>query len=117
MGVALSRLRNISVAAAMVAAMTVTLPAEIAHATNEVFCAGRRDFLIITWHTSISRGISCFANAGYVNILGGTWVDEISTGNNDIIYDDMNGDRVFIKRWTVERYWDMPRHVKGFTIL
>ena len=48
----------------------------------------------------------CAANAGTLSL--GEWVDQISTGNNDVRYFDRNGAVVDIPRWHVVTYPNSP---------
>ncbi|MEU7106376.1 beta/gamma crystallin domain-containing protein, partial [Streptomyces sp. NPDC046215] len=44
-------------------------------------------------------------------------VDKISTGNNDLIYYDANGDSVKIERWHEITFPNRPPKVKAIEIL
>ncbi|MGN9780616.1 beta/gamma crystallin domain-containing protein [Nonomuraea sp. ZG12] len=57
----------------------------------------------------------CYANKGTMSVR--LWVDQISTGNNDIKYLDYNGAKVRIKRWTIMKFPNRPPHVDSITIL
>ncbi|WP_316528162.1 beta/gamma crystallin domain-containing protein [Kitasatospora brasiliensis] len=56
------------------------------------------------------------ANGGRTS-FGSWWVDRISTGNNDLIYYDVNGDSVKIPRWTDITDPNRPSQVKDIEIL
>lgn len=111
-------LRGPAVAVALAAAIAVTLPAGAAHAINKVDCGDRDDFLKVTGHTSgipWRRQVRCYANAGTVEVR--LWVDQISTGNNDVVYFDENRDVVEIKRWTIMNFPNRPPNVRNIKIL
>jgi Streptomyces killer toxin-like. len=103
-------------AATLAALFAVNLPAAPAHAINSVPC-NRHDYLKITGHygNNPRRVQFCFANAGTVPL--NLWVDQFSTGNNDIEYLDFNGQKIRIRRWTVINYPNRPPHVRSVTIL
>jgi len=103
-------------AATLAALFAVNLPAVPAHAINSVPC-NRSDYLKITGHYGGTRRPIqyCYANAGTAFV--GLWVDQFSTGNNDIEYLDYNGAKIRIRRWTVITYPNRPPHVRTVTIL
>lgn len=101
---------------AAAATITVTIPAGPAFAINEVECRAGENFLKIWSHMSGRDRVRCFANRGKMN-FGGWWVDRISTGNNDLIYSDANGDSVRINRWTDISYPNRPPKVDAIEIL
>jgi hypothetical protein len=107
--------RMAATALAAAAAFTVLLPGT-ALAINQVACGGRNDLLKIWSHLNGQVSVDCYANAGLTS-FGGWWVDQISTGNNDLRYYDANGDVVRINRWTVISYPNRPPKVDVIEIL
>ncbi|MFF8828071.1 beta/gamma crystallin domain-containing protein [Streptomyces sp. NPDC015131] len=109
--------RSAVVAVSAAAAFTVMLPAGNAYAINEVECRGGENFLKIWSHSGGGRhSVDCYANRGRMD-FGGWWVDRISTGNNDLIYYDANGDSVRINRWTDITFPNRPPKVNSIEIL
>ncbi|MFB6989298.1 beta/gamma crystallin domain-containing protein [Streptomyces sp. NPDC056230] len=90
--------RSAAVAFAAAATFTMTMPTGNAFAIDHVACRGGENFLKIWSHNGGSQSVDCYANAGRTD-FGGWWIDKISTGNNDLIYYDANGDSVKIERW------------------
>jgi hypothetical protein len=110
------KLRNSFVVAALAAVFMANLPAGTAHAINMVDCGSRTDFLKLTGHDSWpATRVRCYANKGTMSVR--LWVDQISTGKNDIEYLDYNGAKVRIKRWTIRNFPNRPPHVDSITIL
>ncbi|MEV4433026.1 beta/gamma crystallin domain-containing protein [Streptomyces sp. NPDC049555] len=108
--------RSAAVALATAAAFTVTMPTGNAYAIDHVECRGGEDFLKIWSHNGGRQSVDCYANRGRTN-FGGWWVDKISTGNNDLIYYDANGDSVKIERWHVITFPNRPPKVNSIEIL
>ncbi|MFD7027365.1 beta/gamma crystallin domain-containing protein [Streptomyces sp. NPDC059917] len=108
-------LRSAAVAFAAAASFTLTIPGN-AYAINHVECRGGENFLKIWSHSGGSNSVDCYANAGRTD-FGGWWVDKISTGNNDLIYYDANGDSVRIDRWTEITFPNRPPKVNSIEIL
>ncbi|WP_406500433.1 oxidoreductase [Streptomyces sp. NBC_00846] len=109
----ISRTRNVArtAAATLAAAVAFTLagPAGTASAIDHVTCDPDAGFLKIWSHNSSGRqSVDCYANRGKTN-FGGWWVDQISTGNNDVKYYDANGDVVKITRWNNVKYRNVPK--------
>ncbi|MFI2608711.1 beta/gamma crystallin domain-containing protein [Kitasatospora sp. NPDC018619] len=103
-------------ALAAAAALTVAVPSGNAFAIDHVECRGGENFLKIWSHNGNRQSVDCYANAGRTS-FGNWWVDRISTGNNDLIYYDANGDSVRIPRWTDITYPNRPPLVKDIEIL
>ncbi|MFD9597330.1 beta/gamma crystallin domain-containing protein [Kitasatospora sp. NPDC086009] len=108
--------RSLAVALATATAFTITLPSGNAYAINHVECVGGEDFLKIWSHLDGRQSVDCYANAGRTS-FGNWWVDRISTGNNDLIYYDANGDSVRIDRWHDITFPNNPPKVKDIQIL
>ncbi|GAA1944818.1 beta/gamma crystallin domain-containing protein [Kitasatospora viridis] len=107
---------SMAVALAAAAALTVSAPSS-AYAIDHVACDGNRnDLLKIHSHLDGRDSVDCYANAGTTD-FGGWWVDEISTGNNDLVYSDANGDSVRVNRWTDITYPNRPPKVTRIQIL
>ncbi|MFF4498516.1 beta/gamma crystallin domain-containing protein [Streptomyces sp. NPDC001546] len=88
-----------------------------AFAIDHVECRGGEDFLKIWSHSGDGRSsVDCYANKGRTG-FGSWWVDRISTGNNDLIYFDANGDSVRINRWTDITFPNRPPKVDSIEIL
>jgi len=113
--------RKIVVASVMAGAAATTAVAVTgtpALAINPVPC-GRSDFLRISVHTGdlpIRWYSSCYANRG-ITYVGNVWLDEISTGNNDVKLYDYNGSVVHVGRWWVITYPNAPKHIWAVEIL
>ena len=107
-----------AVAAAIAAtAVTMIVPTGTAFAIDQVPCHPDEAFLKI-W-AAPSNGderVFCYANAGKID-FGGWWVNKISTGNNDLIYYDANGDAVKIERSTEISFPNRPPKVAAIEIL
>ncbi|MFD5465948.1 beta/gamma crystallin domain-containing protein [Kitasatospora sp. NPDC127059] len=106
---------SLTAALAAAAAFTVAVPSN-AYAIDHVECRGGENFLKIWSHSDGRNSVDCYANAGRMS-FGSWWVDRISTGNNDLIYYDANGDSVKIPRWTDISYPNRPPKVKDIEIL
>ncbi|MGV9270209.1 beta/gamma crystallin domain-containing protein [Kitasatospora sp. NPDC003701] len=107
---------SMAVAFAAAATLTVAVPGN-AFAIDHVACDGNRnDFLKIWSHLDGRDSVDCYANGGSIG-FGGWWVDRISTGNNDLVYSDANGDSVRINRWTDIRFPNHPPKVNSIRIL
>ncbi|MFF1798702.1 beta/gamma crystallin domain-containing protein [Kitasatospora sp. NPDC058263] len=100
---------------AAAAALTVAVPSS-AYAIDHVECRGGENFLKIWSHLDGRQSVDCYANGGRTD-FGSWWVDRISTGNNDLIYYDANGDSVRINRWTDITFPNRPPLVKSIEIL
>jgi Beta/Gamma crystallin len=116
----MTRMRKIvsssAAAIAAAAALTVAVPAGNAYAIDEVPCRDGAGYLQIEGHDEFGISFTdCFANAGRHD-WGSRWVSRITTGNNDIVFYDVNGSTVSIKRNTVYQPSNAA-HVSGFTIL
>ncbi|MGW2679197.1 beta/gamma crystallin domain-containing protein [Streptomyces sp. NPDC001436] len=108
--------RSAAVAFAAAASLTLTVPGN-AFAIDHVECRGGEDFLKIWSHSGDGRSsVDCYANKGRTG-FGSWWVDRISTGNNDLIYFDANGDSVRINRWTDITFPNRPPKVDSIEIL
>ncbi|MYT20113.1 oxidoreductase [Streptomyces sp. SID7760] len=107
--------RSAAVALAAAASLTLTLPGN-AFAIDHVECRGGENFLKIWSHSGGRDSVDCYANNGRIG-FGGWWVDRISTGNNDLIYYDANGDSVRINRWTDITFPNRPPKVDSIEIL
>ncbi|MFE4517022.1 beta/gamma crystallin domain-containing protein [Kitasatospora sp. NPDC056783] len=108
---------SLTVAFAAAAAFTVAVPSGNAFAIDHVPCDGNRnDFLKIWSHLDGRDSVDCYANGGRTS-FGNWWVDRISTGNNDLVYYDANGDSVKVPRWTDITYPNRPPLVKDIEIL
>ncbi|WP_053664983.1 beta/gamma crystallin domain-containing protein [Streptomyces sp. MMG1121] len=107
--------RSVVVALAATAAVTMAMPTN-AFAIDHVECRGGENFLKI-WSHGPRDSVDCYANRGRTDWGPGWWVDKISTGNNDLIYYDANGDSVRINRWTEITFPNRPPQVTGIEIL
>ncbi|MEV7561056.1 beta/gamma crystallin domain-containing protein [Streptomyces sp. NPDC048331] len=107
--------RSAAVAFAATAALTLAVPGN-AFAIDHVECRGGENFLKIWSHSDGRQSVDCYANKGRTG-FGGWWVDKISTGNNDLIYYDANGDSVRINRWTEITFPNRPPKVDSIEIL
>ncbi|HEY6796016.1 MAG TPA: beta/gamma crystallin domain-containing protein [Kineosporiaceae bacterium] len=115
--------RNLLAVTVLAAGFGAVAPATAAFAMNQVNCATAGDEFLKVWgHVDrpaiVGGPVSfevCAANAGTMNL--GAWVDQISTGNNDIRYFDANGATVDIHRWTVIRFPNRPPNVDRIQIL
>ncbi|MGC5343523.1 beta/gamma crystallin domain-containing protein [Streptomyces sp. DT24] len=107
-----------SMAMALVAAagFTVSVPSGTAFAIDHVQCVGGENFLKIWSHLNGRESVDCYANGGKTD-FGGWWVDRISTGNNDLIYYDANGDSVKIARWHDITFPNRPPKVVAIQIV
>ncbi|MEE1770150.1 beta/gamma crystallin domain-containing protein [Streptomyces sp. JV185] len=109
-------MRSMAVAFATAAALTISMPSGNAFAIDHVQCVGGEDFLKIWSHFDGRDSVDCYANGGKTD-FGGWWVDRISTGNNDLIYYDANGDSVKIERWHDITFPNNPPKVVAIQIL
>jgi hypothetical protein len=109
-------LRSAAVAFAAAATFTLILPTGDAFAIDHIACRGGEDFLKIWSHSGGKESVDCYANRGRTS-FGGWWVDKISTGNNDLIYFDANGDSVRIARWHEISFPNRPPKVNAIEIL
>ncbi|MFB6824364.1 beta/gamma crystallin domain-containing protein [Streptomyces virginiae] len=107
--------RSAAVAFVAAASLTITIPGN-AYAIDHVECRGGENFLKIWSHSDGRQSVDCYANKGRTG-FGGWWVDKISTGNNDLIYYDANGDSVRINRWTEITFPNRPPKVNSIEIL
>ncbi|MFJ1581185.1 beta/gamma crystallin domain-containing protein [Streptomyces sp. NPDC088147] len=107
--------RALAVSLAAVTALTVSTSGN-AYAIDHVECRGGENFLKIWSHSGGRQSVDCYANRGRTS-FGGWWVDKISTGNNDLIYYDANGDSVRINRWTEISFPNRPPKVNSIEIL
>lgn len=73
-------------------------------------------FLKIWSHFDGRQSVDCYANGGKAD-FGGWWVDRISTGNNDLIYYDANGDSMKIERWHDITFPNRPPKVVAIQIV
>lgn len=108
--------RSVAVAFAAAAAFTMTVPIGNAFAIDHVACRAGENFLKIWSHSGGRQSVDCYANRGRIS-FGGWWVDKISTGNNDLIYYDANGDSVKIDRWHEISFPNRPPRVSVIEIL
>ncbi|MEU2876233.1 beta/gamma crystallin domain-containing protein [Streptomyces sp. NPDC007070] len=108
--------RSAAVALAAATAFTLGMPSGNAFAIDHVQCVGGENFLKIWSHLESRQSVDCYANAGKTD-FGGWWVDRIFTGNNDLIYYDVNGDSVKIPRWTDITFPNRPPRVAAVQIL
>ncbi|MFJ2910983.1 beta/gamma crystallin domain-containing protein [Streptomyces sp. NPDC087228] len=108
--------RSMAVAFAAAAAFTMTMPTSNAFAIDHVPCRGGENFLKIWSHSDGRESVDCYANRGKTS-FGGWWIDKISTGNNDLIYYDANGDSVKIERWHEISFPKRPPKVNAIEIL
>ncbi|MER7969729.1 beta/gamma crystallin domain-containing protein [Streptomyces sp. NPDC096080] len=101
---------------AAAAALTVAVPASNAYAINKVTCRAGEHFLKVVGHSEIGRSFTdCFANAGKYKYSPSVWVEKITAGNNDVVFYDVNGSTVSIKRGTVYKP-TRAAHVKAIKI-
>ncbi|MFE9252920.1 beta/gamma crystallin domain-containing protein [Streptomyces sp. NPDC007088] len=109
-------MRSGAVAFAAAAAFTMTVPTGDAFAIDHIPCRAGENYLKIWSHLNGRTSVDCYANRGKTN-FGGWWVDKISTGNNDLIYSDANGDSVKIDRWHEISFPNRPPKVNAIEIL
>ncbi|MFF2328933.1 MULTISPECIES: beta/gamma crystallin domain-containing protein [unclassified Streptomyces] len=100
--------RTTATALAVAAMFTLAGPAGTASAIDHVTCDPDANFLKIWSHSGGRDSVDCYANRGKID-FGGWWVDQISTGNNDVKYYDANGDVVKIARWNNIKYTNTPK--------
>ncbi|MEU5383656.1 beta/gamma crystallin domain-containing protein [Kitasatospora cineracea] len=105
-----------TLAFAAAAAFTVAVPGGNAYAIDHIECKGGENYLKIWSHLDGQQSVDCYANAGRTD-FGGWWIDRISTGNNDLVYYDVNGDSVKIERWHDITFPNHPPRVKSIQIL
>ncbi|MEU8587355.1 beta/gamma crystallin domain-containing protein [Streptomyces sp. NPDC048664] len=108
--------RSMAVTLAAAATIALGMPGGNAFAIDHVQCVGGENFLKIWSHLDGRQSVDCYANAGKTD-FGGWWVDRISTGNNDLIYYDANGDSVKIERWHDMTFPNHPPKVVAVQIL
>lgn len=108
--------RSVVVAFAAAAAFTAMMPTSAAFAINHIPCRAGENYLKIWSHKDGRDSVDCYANKGKIS-FGGWWVDRISTGNNDLIYSDANGDSVRVNRGTDISYPNRPPKVSAIEIL
>ncbi|MCS0635065.1 oxidoreductase [Streptomyces sp. LP05-1] len=108
--------RSMVVAAAATVTVTMAMPAGNAFAIDHVECRGGENFLKIWSHLDGRSSVDCYANKGRIG-FGSWWVDRISTGNNDLVYYDVNGDSVRVNRWTDITFPSRPPKVRDIEIL
>ncbi|MGW0859091.1 beta/gamma crystallin domain-containing protein [Streptomyces sp. NPDC002690] len=108
--------RTAFVACAATAMFAVVMPGN-AYAIDHIPCRAGENFLKIWSHDSFGNtSVDCYANRGRTS-FGGWWIDKISTGNNDLIYSDANGDSVKIERWHEITFPNRPPKVDAIEIL
>ncbi|MFF2624290.1 beta/gamma crystallin domain-containing protein [Kitasatospora griseola] len=107
---------SLATAFAAAVAFTITVPGGHAFAIDHVQCVGGENFLKIWSHLDGRQSVDCYANGGTTD-FGSWWVDRISTGNNDLIYYDVNGDSVRIDRWTDITFPNNPPQVRAIQIV
>ncbi|MGW5095388.1 beta/gamma crystallin domain-containing protein [Streptomyces nodosus] len=107
---------SLAMALSAAAAFTVAVPSSTAFAIDHIQCVGGENYLKIWSHLNGRQSVDCYANAGKTD-FGGWWVDRISTGNNDLIYYDANGDSVKIERWHDITFPNRPPKVRAIQIL
>ena len=107
---------SLATAFAAAVAFTITVPSGQAFAIDHVQCVGGESFLKIWSHLDGRDSVDCYANAGTTD-FGGWWVDRIYTGNNDLIYYDVNGDSVRIDRGRDISFPNRPAQVRDIQIL
>ncbi|MYV99316.1 beta/gamma crystallin domain-containing protein [Streptomyces sp. SID3343] len=108
--------RSMAVSLAAAAMLALGLPSGNAYAIDHVQCVGGENFLKIWSHLDGRESVDCYANGGKTD-FGGWWVDRISTGNNDLIYYDVNGDSVKIERWHDITFPNRPPRVAAIQIV
>ncbi|NEA40670.1 beta/gamma crystallin domain-containing protein [Streptomyces sp. SID11385] len=108
--------RSTVVAFAAATALAATLPTGNAYAIDHIPCRAGENYLKIWSHLNGKDSVDCYANKGKIS-FGNWWVDRISTGNNDLIYSDANGDSVRVNRWTDITYPNRPPKVSYIEIL
>lgn len=114
--------RSLFAVALLAAGFSIAAPANAAHATDSVEC-GSPDYLQVWGHTKppliVGSGgnfIACYANAGTITLGEYAWVDQVSTGNNDIQMNDVNGAKVKISRRNIVTYPNRPPHISSIQI-
>jgi Beta/Gamma crystallin len=108
-----ARISAMAVAAA--ATLTMVVPGT-ALAIDHIPCRAGENYLKIWSHAGGNDSVDCYANRGRTDFYN-WWVDKISTGNNDLIYTDDNGDSVRVDRWHEITYPNRPPKVKYIEIL
>lgn len=109
----------------LAAGFSIATPANAAPALNQTPCGTRTDLLHVWGHISgqpIIVGPNgpfevCYANGGAAYLGDYAWIDQVSTGNNDIIMHDANGTDIGISRWTVRTYPNRPPHITAISII
>ena len=117
--------RGLFVLALLATGFSVATPANAAPALNQTPCGNRTDLLHVWGHISgrpiIVGGNGpfevCYANGGAAVLGDNAWIDQVSTGNNNIIMHDANGDDIGISRWTVRTYPHNPPHIQAISIV
>ncbi|MFE9723816.1 beta/gamma crystallin domain-containing protein [Streptomyces sp. NPDC005794] len=103
-------------AIAAAVALTVAVPAGNAYAIDRVTCRDGAGYLKVEGHDEFGISFTdCFANRGTWE-FGSVWLSRITTGNNDVVFYDINGSTVSIKRNTVYKPSNAA-HVSGIKIL
>ncbi|WP_394939050.1 beta/gamma crystallin domain-containing protein [Psychromicrobium sp. YIM B11713] len=107
---------KVVVSGVLAGAALVAIPAGAATA-NEVPCTDV-NFVSIAWHSDFGgRGESCYANKSE-NHVNNVWMDSLSTGNNDVVYEDLNGALVNFPRGTYTIWPDgQEPHINTIWIL
>ncbi|MEV5986118.1 beta/gamma crystallin domain-containing protein [Streptomyces sp. NPDC052051] len=108
--------RSMAVAFAAAVTITMVMPTGNAFAIDHIPCRAGENYLKIWSHSGGRDSVDCYANRGRTS-FGNWWVDKISTGNNDLIYYDANGDSVKIERWHEITFPNRPPKVKDIEIL
>ncbi|MGW4445010.1 beta/gamma crystallin domain-containing protein [Streptomyces sp. NPDC004682] len=101
-------------AAAFVGAVIMTLLGPVTNASaGELPCDGHTDYLKIVVHGAASdnwNGTRCFAGPKTAGRVEG-WLDEISTGNNVVQIEDINGTYTDFAKWTWTVFPNRPPHI------
>lgn len=103
------------------------LPAGNAYAADKVGCDGRDDLLHLWAHeTTGAITVSwddCWANRGIVRLTHNpgsverTWLDKVSTGNNDVtLYDCDVPNKVDVRRGNILNFPNRPMNLCAFEI-
>ncbi|MFZ4185263.1 beta/gamma crystallin domain-containing protein [Streptomyces pseudogriseolus] len=115
--------RTLFAVALLAAGFSIAIPTNSAQAINQTSC-NSGDYLHVWGHYSGRPLIVgpngpfeyCFANAGTTYLGEYAWIDQVSTGNNDIQMNDANGSTVKISRWHVVTYPNRPPHITSIQI-
>ena len=116
--------RSLFVLALLATGLSVATPANASTAINQTPCGNRGDLLHVWGHISgrpLIEGPNgpfevCYANGGDAQLGNHAWIDQVSTGNNDILMHDANGDNVLLFRLNFRTY-SQAKHITFIKII